>query len=183
MRRASCVTTLCTVICLLGVQALAAEQEPPKEDAPAAKPAAAQPAPAATSLLAPAALDARIVRAEPPFAVQTEARFAAIDDVFRDVLDLFEIPAIVELREEDGLARLRITAWPDEMPDENKNLEAEEPAAGILLALFLECRIVLAEGSFVEARGFEILDGGSAARPVDNDEEEPAIFELSWTTR
>jgi len=46
MRRASCVTTLCTVMCLLCAQALAAEQEPPKEDAPAAKPAAAQPAPA-----------------------------------------------------------------------------------------------------------------------------------------
>jgi len=46
MRRASCVTILCTVICLVCAQALPAEQEPPKEDAPAAKPAA-QPGPAA----------------------------------------------------------------------------------------------------------------------------------------
>ncbi len=80
MRRASCVTTLCTVICLLGVQALAAEQEPPKEDAPAAKPAAAQPAPAATSQPAPAApTEKEPTKAEPKAAGPAAAKRAPLD--------------------------------------------------------------------------------------------------------
>lgn len=55
MRRASCATILCTVICLVCVRALPAEQEPPKEDAPAATPAAAQPAAVEPKAAEPAA--------------------------------------------------------------------------------------------------------------------------------
>ena len=50
MRRTSCVITLCTVMCLVCAQALPAAQEPPKKDAPTAKPAAAKPAPAVAPL-------------------------------------------------------------------------------------------------------------------------------------
>ena len=60
MRRTSCVMTLCTVMCLVCAQALSAEQEPPKEAAPPAEPAAAQPAaePAAAQPAAQPAPDA-----------------------------------------------------------------------------------------------------------------------------
>jgi flagellar P-ring protein FlgI len=64
MRRVSCVITLCTVMCFVCAQALAAEQEPPKIDAPTAKPAAGQPAPAAPAKKEPA--KAEPAKAKPP---------------------------------------------------------------------------------------------------------------------
>ena len=58
----------------------------------------------------------------------------------------------------------------------------------VLLALLLDCRIVLTEGRFVDAAGFEILDEGKAVRPLEIDTEEaknnhrPVTLSLTWTT-
>ena len=81
MRRASCVITLSTVMCLVCAQAVPAAQEPPKKDTPTAKPAAAQPAPAAApsqpAAVAPAKKEP--TKAEPAEAKPPASKSAPLD--------------------------------------------------------------------------------------------------------
>lgn len=140
----------------------------------------------ALALLNPSSVQTRVLRDEEPYAVITEAHYPAIDQVYRNLLDLLHFPATVELTEEGDLVRLVVTAWP---ADEEESDPDEEPGdyADRLLALFMECRIVITEGKFVAASNFEILEEGAAARPTDPDEYDdetpgkPVVLSLAWT--
>jgi len=139
--------------------------------------------------LRPASLGSRILREETPLAILTEARYPGIDRVYQNLFDLYGVVASTELRTRDDRTRLLVTFWPDhEEKEESDEDEAEDAYDEILLALLLQCRIVLTEGTFVDAVGFEILEGGQAAKPTEIDTEEskenntPVVLSLSWTT-
>jgi hypothetical protein len=134
--------------------------------------------------LYPGSLTARVLREESPQVVLTEAYFPAIDGVFQNLFSLYEVPASTDLEVIDDRVRLDIRFWmgPEEDDDE------EIPDDRFLLALLVECRIVLTEGKFIEAQGFEIVEGGKVARTtqIDTDEAEenntPVELSLTWTT-
>jgi hypothetical protein len=71
--------------------------------------------------------------------------------------------------------------------DESEERDGDDGFDEILLALLSECRIVLTEGHFTEARGFEIVEGGRVARPTTLDTEAaeefntPVELSLTWT--
>ena len=151
----------------------------------------------ALEALYPGSLTTRVLREEAPLAVLTEAYFPGIDRVFENLFTLYEMPASAQLEIGEGRARLDVRFWMN--PDEAEEEETRgETAAGdddrdayewFLLALLVECRIVLTEGKFIEARGFEIVDGGKVAKPakIDTDEAKenntPIELSLTWTTR
>ena len=154
---------------------------------------------AARALVAlyPGSLTARVLREQRPQALLTEAYFPAIDGVFQNLFSLYEVPATVDLEVSDDRVRLDIRFWmnPEEDDEEEtRDGQAEDNEASdlydrFLLALLVECRIVLTEGKFIEAQGFEIVDGGMVARTtqVDTHEAEenntPVELSLTWTTR
>jgi hypothetical protein len=150
---------------------------------------------AAVSLgaLYPSSVHGRILRDETPQAILTEARYPGIDRVYQNLFDLYGVAASTELTVEEDRTRLRIAFWPQdyEEDEEDDGSSDDEPGRShsdeILLALILDCRIVLTEGRFLEGRGFEILDGGTAARPAEldtdeaEDENRPVTLSLTWT--
>jgi hypothetical protein len=148
------------------------------------------PAAVALSALYPASVSSRVLREETPQTVWTEASFPGIDLVYRNLFQLMGMPAIVDLELEKDRARLVITAWPgaeDEHESGGDSDEFEDGSLDMLLALFLKCRIVLTEGKFVSAEGFEIVDDGIAVEPIDVDTAEaeenntPVTLALTWT--
>lgn len=142
------------------------------------------PAALALEALYPGSLTTQVLRQVTPLAILTEAYFPGIDLVFKNLFTLYELPSTVELRIVDERAYLEIRFWMN--PDES---EEEAVHDAFLLALLVECRIVLTEGKFIEARGFEIVEGGRVAKPtrIDTDEAEenntPVELFLTWTTR
>jgi hypothetical protein len=144
----------------------------------------------ALSALYPRTLDSRVLREDAPQTVWTEASYPGIDLVYRNLFDLMGMPAVVELEVEEEQTRLVITAWPgaDEDGSESDGDEISDEAGEMLMALFMKCRIVLTEGKFVSAEGFEIADDGLAVEPVDVDTSEaeehntPVTLSLTWTT-
>jgi len=142
------------------------------------------PAALALEALYPGSLTTQVLRQVTPLAILTEAYFPGIDLVFKNLFTLYELPSTVELRIVDERAHLEIRFWMN--PDES---EEEAVHDAFLLALLVECRIVLTEGKFIEARGFEIVEGGRVAKPtrIDTDEAEenntPVELFLTWTTR
>jgi hypothetical protein len=153
---------------------------------------------AAVSLeaLYPGSLNSRILREETPQAILTEAHFPGIDRVYQNLFGLYGVVSVVQLQIEEERARLEIVFWVDDDEEEEVETERDEAADEavralhdeILLALLVECRIVLTEGEFIEAKGFEIVDGGRVAKPlgIDTDEAEendtPITLSLTWTT-
>lgn len=142
----------------------------------------------ALSALYPRTLDSRVLREDAPQTVWTEASYPGIDLVYRNLLHLMGMPAVVVLDLEEDRAQLTITAWPGAEEPESNGEEISEEAGDMLLALFVKCRIVLTEGKFVSAEGFEIIDDGRAVQPVEVDTEEaeenntPVTLSLTWTT-
>jgi hypothetical protein len=129
----------------------------------------------------PARLETTILRERRPFHVVTEAELGPVAGFAREVLWRLGVPGEAELVTTGSERRLEVTLWPD---------QADEDAVGEddpLLALFSDWddyRIVLTEGRFVAARGFEITDDGTVARPADEEEPaegEPLVFSLTWT--
>ena len=151
----------------------------------------------ALEALYPGSLTARVLRERRPQAVLTEAYFPSIEGVFLNLFSFYEVPASTELEVSDDRVRLDIHFWMN--PEEDDEEEArdgrtddEEPADlydRFLLALLVECRIVLTEGKFIEAQGFEIVEGGRVARTTQIDTQDaeenntPVELSLTWTTR
>jgi hypothetical protein len=147
--------------------------------------AATHPAAVALALLHPATLEGRVLREETPQTVLTEARFPGIDRVYQNLFDLYRVPASAVLDVGKNRSRLAVSFWLD---GSESGDHIEDASEEILLALLLDCRIVLTEGEFVAASGFEILDGGKVAKPLEIDTEEaeengtPIVLSLTWKT-
>jgi hypothetical protein len=141
----------------------------------------------ALEALYPGSLTAQVLRAETPQTVLTEAHFPGIDRVFQNLFTFYELPSTVELRIEEERAHLEIRFWINS--EESEEDDEKDTYDAFLLALLVECRIVLTEGKFIEARGFEIIEGGKVAKPthIDTGEAEenntPIELFLTWTTR
>jgi hypothetical protein len=141
----------------------------------------------ALEVLYPSSLTTRVLREETPQTILTEAHFPGIDRVFQNLFTFYELPSTVELRIEEERAYLEIRFWMNTEESEKDDEKTEYDS--FLLALLVECRIVLTEGKFIEARGFEIIEGGRVAKPtkIDTGEAEenntPIELFLTWTTR
>jgi len=141
--------------------------------------------------LHPGSLDARILREEAPQSILTEARFPAIDLLYRNLFDLYGMRADTDFTRREGFDRFVVEFWIENDEESGDDPDAEDEIASysdeILLALLLDCRIVLTEGRFVEAVGFEILDDGKAVKPLEIDDEDakehrrPVTLSLTWT--
>ena len=119
-----------------------------------------------------------LLRDQRPFDVRVQGRFASLAEAFGGFLTCLEGDSWLETR--DGL-----TTWRFEVGAEIEGCEDGDP--GTLLHGD-DYEVVLSEGAFVEAIGFE-LSGGVATMvpmedldPDDTYPEEPVVLSLTWTT-
>lgn len=139
------------------------------------------PVAAALASFTPGSLVTTLVRERRPFHVVTRAELGPADRFAREVLFRLGAPGDAELHAAGDQRTLEVTLWPEEADDEA--LSEDDP----LLALVADAddyRIVLAEGRFVAARGFEISASGAEARPLedpaDPPEGEALVLSLTW---
>jgi len=142
----------------------------------------AQPVAQAFDLLGPTDVQTLVYRDERPFLVVTRARFERIDWVGRRVLDRTGIPGESRLESVPEGTRWTFVAGPE--PPEQGSAADEDHALGALVEDAGAYRIVLTAGRFVDALGFRIVDGGTAA-VFEEDEDEPAapdrvVLSLTW---
>jgi hypothetical protein len=127
-------------------------------------------------------VDCQLVRAERPFMVVTTARFVAVDETLQRFFEGLDVRNEAKLERLPEGTRLTWTLWLDE--DEAATFGSDdppelEPEDSSLL------RLVLTEGEFVDATGFEIGEGGTVATlpetPEDLAVEEDGAVTLSLT--
>lgn len=121
-----------------------------------------------------------LLRAERPYTVVVQARFAHVEDLLRRMLAEVEGEASVSWEEDGSLRRLRLTLPAEEplAPEDpqargHEDREPADPGA---------FRIALTEGRFVEAVGFRLARDGAFAEPLEFDEDgrEPKELLLVW---
>ena len=136
----------------------------------------------------------RIIRDERPFRVLTSAYFVSIEKMFRRMLDEAGIKNEVDLElgvlvEDPGTGAEilcdRLVIRIEE--EETKEDDEEDPPVSEILFSLEEMQIVLVEGRFVAARGFEIHSRGDLAtmEPDDGEQQDPeeneSVYWLSWS--
>ena len=132
--------------------------------------------------LDPYDLRSDLLRADRPFVVFNEAWYPSVEDLGREILLQLEIEGSFELEiTEDGGRFVLRMYWHD------GDVEDEETVDGLLplLTELGDYKLVLAEGEFVEAHGFEIVEDCTAAIPLEPGEEEygengALIYSLTW---
>lgn len=138
----------------------------------------------ALTALDPVQLNTRIVRDQRPFLVVTEAEFGSVEDAVRRLLGELQVNGDVTLRRNGSVTSLVVRV------DAIAAAAGDAPASSDLDALAEDLnryRIVLTEGRFVAARGFDLRDGDTVAVPVvtpwEKIVENGGILEmsLSWT--
>jgi DNA helicase HerA-like ATPase len=132
--------------------------------------------------LDPAGQQTRVLRAERPFVVVTEARFSRVDALFERMLADLRVPGYATLTRTGDAATLLIhidvaAAMADESDRSTPVTDLIEEAA--------RYRIVLTEGRFTAAQGFTLSDDGMTATPIEMSDEEASdlggVVELSLT--
>ena len=132
--------------------------------------------------LDPAGQQTRVLRAERPFVVVTEARFSRIDALFERMLADLRVPGYATLTRTGGGATLLIhldvtAAMADESDRSTPVTDLIEEAA--------RYRIVLTEGRFTAAHGFTLSDDGLTATPIETSDDDVSalggVVELSLT--
>jgi hypothetical protein len=130
-----------------------------------------------------------IVRGERPYTVHTEARFVSVAEALAELLQRIGLRAEAELRY-DG-PRTTLTLRIGELDEEDDADEASDQGTDLeeLLPGEHPYRFVLVEGSFVEARGFELQARNTAAVMLDPDDdavprvgEDDRLYVLTWIT-
>jgi hypothetical protein len=124
-------------------------------------------------------VDWRVLRDERPYMVFVEGRFAALDLAIQSFFDELSAPAAspvyADVQQEGDCARLVISC-DFELLDQLENSEqagSEDDETEVLLSLVGDVhRVVLTEGRFTEATGFELNDDGTAARLLERSREE-----------
>jgi hypothetical protein len=136
----------------------------------------------ALEFLDPFSLESHVLRRERPYTVFTTARFESIEVLARNLLEGVAVPGRAEVRTKDGLYTFVLTL-PREVEGED-DTDEESP----LLALVEDLenyRIVLTNGRFVDAVGFELDSDGTMAVPVEIDDYGTGadlVYSLTWTT-
>lgn len=124
----------------------------------------------------------RVLRAERPFVVVTEARFSRIDTLFERMLADLRVPGYATLTRTGGGATLLMhmdvaAAMADETDRSTPVTDLLEEVA--------RYRIVLTEGRFASAQGFTLSDDGMTATPIEMSQDDVSdlggVVELSLT--
>ena len=122
-----------------------------------------------------------LLRDRRPYAVWTEARFRSVEEVVREALYWLGIRGEVSFTTIDGISRLQVWLPPDQ------DDEVVDESVLNLVADLEDYRIVLTEGRFVEAMGFELEEEGRVAvpkAPIEQDDDRaaaPLVLVLAWT--
>jgi len=112
--------------------------------------------------LGPTRLRTHVLRGERPFVVMSEAEFDRIDRMFERLLTDLRIPGYATLSHDGTRTTLVVHV--------SLETDAEDVNPSAVTGLFEDAdryRIVLTGGRFVSARGFELVDGGTAALPLE----------------
>ena len=137
----------------------------------------------AFALLGPTEVQTQVYRDERPFMVVTRARFERLDWVGQRVLDRTGVPGESRFETVPGGVKWTFVAGPEPSEEEGP---AEAEVLGALLEDIDAYRVVLTAGRFVDAVGFTIVDGGSAAvleeRGEEDEETDRLVLSLTWTT-
>lgn len=104
----------------------------------------------------------RVIRAERPFGVITEARFTSVRAMVAKLLTELRAPGDVTLTNEGSRTTLRIRINIAEMPE---NEEETSPMSALADG---NCRFILTDGKFVSAKGFKLQNKDREAVPDDN---------------
>jgi len=106
--------------------------------------------------------ETRVLRAERPFVVWTQASFESYDELARRLVDGLGLPGRLEVTasgEEAGVS------WELDLATIDESTTVEEPLLSLLDGIE-NARLVLTEGRFVAAEGFVLDEAGRVARPV-----------------
>jgi hypothetical protein len=137
----------------------------------------------AFELLDPFSLESHVLRQERPYTVFTTARFESLEVLSRNLLEALQVTGgTADVGTKDGLHHFVLTL-PREV-DGEENEDEESPL--LALAEDLEnYHIVLTNGRFVDAVGFELENDGTMAVPVEIDHDGTGadlIYSLTWTS-
>jgi hypothetical protein len=139
--------------------------------------------------LEPEEASVRLLRAERPFAAISTARYQRADAAIRKLFDELRIPGSASLAFRADEATLTVSIDLSRIDEHGEDLDT--PVTALVENLIENnvelnrYRVVLTEGRFVSAEGFEIVDDGTAAElkpervPVDR----PATLRLTWKVR
>ena len=127
--------------------------------------------------LVPYHTSVRLVRAERPYTVLTEARFERVDAVIEKLLSELRVPGTATLRRAGEEWTLNVGVDLSSVHDG----DVDSPVAALVEELD-RYRVVLTEGRFVAATGFAIEDDGVAVRlaPDRIATDRPAELRLTW---
>jgi hypothetical protein len=131
----------------------------------------------ALAALNPTGQRTRVLRAQRPFVVTTEADFPSIQDLFERILADLRVPGQVTLTRGKGGTTLRIHV--DLTTDAADDLDPDSPVAALCEELS-RFRLVLTRGRFVSAEGFT-LSGDGATAALNADPAAAAMVDLALT--
>jgi hypothetical protein len=133
-------------------------------------------------------VDTRVVSDRRPYFVVTEATFGSIEDLALAILEESCPAGSAELVFDGDRVRFTVRCPLDaEQPTSDETREEDFSGVG-LIEESEAYRVVLTEGEFVDAIGFD-LDPQDTARPRDLTEEEleannnVAVYSLTWSSR
>lgn len=116
-----------------------------------------------------------LLRAERPYTVLVRARFAHVQDLLAGLMADAKEDVLVLYEEDGSLRTLHI-----ELPPGEEELGPEEAKGDEQSRAGDDFRLVLIEGRFIEADGFELSPDGVIAVPRERDEAEPQLYRLVW---
>ena len=116
----------------------------------------------------------QLLRAERPYTVMVSARFAHVRDLVTAMQAEDDSDSLVSWEQDGSLRSLRVVMDPEDLDDEPEQVEGPQVSD--------DFRLVLTEGRFVEAEGFELAEDGAVAIPWEHDEQgrEVAVYALVW---
>lgn len=126
-------------------------------------------------------VDLQLLRDRRPFAVWTEARFASVESLAWELVNQLGLEGEVKYRDDGELHRLEVLIDPSTFEG-----ELEDEAVRALVDELSSYRVFINEGRFLATEGFEIVDDGMTAIPIErseDQEESPLRLTLEWTVR
>ncbi len=146
-------------------------------------------------------VETRILRETRPYMVVTEARFESLDGPLQAFFDQMGAPVSAEIRTDGDCRRLVISCDLEDFDEAEQNValrrsESDAEEDEVLMELIDDAdkyRLVLTDGEFVEARGFELTDDDTVAALLEQTREEMeaieevdengnvVVYSLTWT--
>src|SRR5262245_66094825 len=111
-------------------------------------------------LLDGSAVSTHLRRSERPYLAYTEGRFPRIDRLAERILSELQLTGRASLETDRGKTTLTVTIDLSELEEEERG---EDSTLGALIEELERYRVVLTEGRFVSASGFEIIEDGTLA--------------------